>query len=219
MRLLTDVLEIVGSEHTHTHDAWSHSRDNLVLADGVGGWQERGVDPALWSHVVVWEISSALQQDYDPTESVRTGLARCRMVGSSTISIVKISGHTIHTYHIGDSPWFLIRKGRIVARSQEVLRPGSTTPRQLGRNADGNLHGPDIPSDGLSEVHEIQLGDLIVMTSDGIFDLIDITTLVETLDSDYEPAVGMTVLETILSTIRESNSYDDITVLSARVIA
>jgi len=71
----------------------------------------------------------------------------------------------------------------------------------------------------LSEVHEIQLGDLIVMTSDGIFDLIDITTLVETLDSDYEPAVGMTVLETILSTIRESNSYDDITVLSARVIA
>ena len=194
--------------------------DTMVLADGVGGWVSRGVDPALWSHVMVWEVSSAFQKIRDPLLAVRTGLARCRLAGSCTLTCMALQeSGLVMAYNIGDSAWFHIRDGRILSRSTRTLREGSNTPRQLGRNPDGNLHGSDIPEDGTVDELEVVPGDLLVMTSDGVLSLIDPTTLADTLDIDDEPAIGLETLEALLTPlIAVEERHDDLTVLSARVL-
>jgi serine/threonine protein phosphatase PrpC len=212
-------MEKVGSGHDQTQDAWSYSMDTMVLADGVGGWVSRGIDPALWSHVMVWEVSSAFQKMRDPLLAVRTGLARCRLAGSCTLACLALQkdGRVI-AYNIGDSAWLHVRDGRILSKSNRTLREGSKTPRQLGRNLDGNLHGSDIPEDGTIDELEVESGDLLVLTSDGVLSLIDAATLADTLDIDEEPAIGLETLEALLTPLIHSSPHDDLTVLSGRVI-
>jgi serine/threonine protein phosphatase PrpC len=212
-------MEKVGSGHDQTQDAWSYSMDTMVLADGVGGWVSRGIDPALWSHVMVWEVSSAFQKMRDPLLAVRTGLARCRLAGSCTLACLALQkdGRVI-AYNIGDSAWLHVRDGRILSKSNRTLREGSKTPRQLGRNLDGNLHGSDIPEDGTIDELEVESGDLLVLTSDGVLSLIDAATLADTLDIDEEPAIGLETLEALLIPLIHSSPHDDLTVLSGRVI-
>jgi len=219
MRFQVDAMEKVGSGHDQTQDAWSYSMDTMVLADGVGGWVSRGIDPALWSHVMVWEVSSAFQKMRDPLLAVRTGLARCRLAGSCTLACLALQkdGRVI-AYNIGNSAWLHVRDGRILSKSNRTLREGSKTPRQLGRNLDGNLHGSDIPEDGTIDELEVESGDLLVLTSDGVLSLIDAVTLADTLDIDEEPAIGLETLEALLIPLIHSSPHDDLTVLSGRVI-
>lgn len=219
MRFQVESMEKVGSGHDQTQDAWSYSMDTMVLADGVGGWVSRGIDPALWSHVMVWEVSSAFQKVRDPMLAVRTGLARCRLAGSCTLACLALQedGRVI-AYNIGDSAWLHVRDGRILSKSTRTLREGSKTPRQLGRNLDGNLHGSDIPEDGTIDELKVESGDLLVLTSDGVLSLIDAVTLADTLDIDEQPAIGLETLEALLTPLIHSSPHDDLTVLSGRVV-
>ncbi|MDA8580477.1 SpoIIE family protein phosphatase, partial [bacterium] len=138
---------------------------------------------------------------------------------SCTLACLALQGDgRVIAYNIGDSAWLHVRDGRILSRSTRTLREGSKTPRQLGRNLDGNLHGSDIPEDGTIDELEVESGDLLVLTSDGVLSLIDAVTLADTLDIDEQPAIGLETLEALLIPLIHSSPYDDLTVLSGRVI-
>lgn len=214
------VLEIVGSRHSLTQDAWASGESILVLADGVGSWNRHGVNPSLWSHILVWEVSTSLNEDAGDTDTValiRQSLARCRLPGSSTLSVIRFFDGSARTYNLGDSFWMQIRDGRIISRSVDTLRP-SGTPRQLGRGLDGNLHGDDIPDDGTTQDLRVMDGDTFIVASDGIRGIIDPRTLAETCSG--EPAAAVEILRSLINDILTSMDgdyqHDDITVMVAR---
>ena len=219
--LEVSVIEIVGSRHTLTQDAWASGDSILVLADGVGSWDRHGVDPSLWSHVLVWEVSNSMNENPDGDDMVvpiRQALARCRLPGSSTLSAIRFFGDSARTYNLGDSFWMQIRDGRIVSRSVDTIHP-SGTPRQLGRGLDGNLHGADIPDDGTSQKLQVVDGDTFIVASDGIRTIIDPRTLAETCSA--EPPVATEILQSLISDIldkmgADEGYHDDITVMVAR---
>lgn len=212
------VYEMVGSNHESNQDAWAISDTSMVLADGVGSWVDRGFDPSLWSHILVWEVSTSISDDPrgDMVESIRQGLARCRLVGSSTLVAISISEEGSATaYNIGDSAWFHVREGRIINRSSRGVHDNGV-PRQLGRGVEGNLHGSDIPSDGDVERFDVLHDDLIVITSDGAINLLGTRLLIDTVD--HEPAVAVEILNALVRDIVVMGevAHDDITVIVAR---
>lgn len=43
-------------EETGGEDAWDAHEDFIIVADGVGGWEDIGVDPGLFSKSLVKDI-------------------------------------------------------------------------------------------------------------------------------------------------------------------
>jgi protein phosphatase PTC7 len=67
--------------------------DLLVVADGVGGWAEVGIDPGLFSKALVKYIEEEFLKD--PKGSLKTYLIeavkRNKHVGSSTCCLAKFA--------------------------------------------------------------------------------------------------------------------------------
>ena len=79
-----------------------------MVADGVGGWAEVGVDPALFSKQLVLDIQILFNQN--KTETLKNILVESVKVnphtGSSTAVLVKIDpeqNNLIRTTNLGDS--------------------------------------------------------------------------------------------------------------------
>lgn len=48
----------VAKMETGGEDAWYHSANLIVVADGVGGWNRYGIDPALYSRQLVSNVKN-----------------------------------------------------------------------------------------------------------------------------------------------------------------
>jgi len=204
------------------HDAYAFSPTTLVVADGVGSWSQRGVDPAIWSHMLVSEIALTVDSVVDEEElldGLRTAVARCRAAGSSTLTMVAINGpDTALAYNLGDSSWWHIRDGSIIGRSTEMLH-GPNRPFQVGRDLDMSMVSDHV-DDGETRLLELVLGDRIVLVSDGLTKLLDPSDLAAIVQ-DEDPAIAASLLMEIMTDLR-NGSYvhlrDDITALVAEVV-
>lgn len=96
-------------------DAYVSREDLLVVADGVGGWAESGVDPGLFSKALVRLIEEQFVRNRNATlkqmliESVKLN----RHLGSSTAVLaaldVKQDQVIMRTCNLGDSGYVLFR--------------------------------------------------------------------------------------------------------------
>jgi len=157
----------------------------LAVADGVGGWADYGVDPALYSkelckHLENLVLSNWSQYKTNPKQLIIDSAARTKNVGSSTICVVNLNEEkpTLHTSYIGDSGYLVLRKIdddniRIVYQSQEQQK-GFNFPYQIGTNGDP-------PSVALTFEHEIKNNDIVVVGTDGLFDNIDENQIIEVI--------------------------------------
>lgn len=107
----------------HGHDAFAFSSTTLVVADGVGSWTDRDVDPAIWSHMLVSEVIMNQDADDDPDsilDNLFRAVARCRAPGSSTlvVAVMEPDGPHALLYNLGDSSWWQVRDSQIIARSR-----------------------------------------------------------------------------------------------------
>jgi len=219
MRLNTSALDLP----LRGHDAYAFSDRLLVVADGVGSWVDRGVDPSIWSHLLVSEI--VMHDGYPATQqqlmaTLTQSVARCRAPGSSTLTLVVIHPSESHAlaYNLGDSRWWHIRDGSVLSRSRDRMH-APNFPYQIGRNPDLSISHDNV-SDGHVRTLDIRIGDRLVLASDGLIKLMDSQELA-TLVSDEEPAVAVGLLDEILSDLRTSSDYalrDDISVIVAEVV-
>jgi len=149
-------------------DAYFISADGKALgvADGVGGWGLHGIDPAIYARSMMKdskfayeELNMRLPQDiltyaYENAKSIH---------GSSTACILMLDGSSLLTNNIGDSGFMVIRDEKILFRFKEQLH-SFNYPYQLG-TASAN-----VPSDATNVTLELREGDLIIVGSDGLFD-------------------------------------------------
>lgn len=208
----------------------------LGVADGVGGWGDLGVDPALYSRMLMAGAKYVADSDpsrRDPQDIMAESYNHAAEVqGSSTCCILVLDGNLLKAANLGDSGFLVIRNNQIIFRSKEQQH-SFNFPYQLGTGSS------DRPAHASRVILSVQPGDLIVMGTDGLFDNLYDEDIQNIASMTSEPAVIAQLLarrafvvansKTIISPFAKAareNGYplaaggklDDITVLAARVV-
>jgi protein phosphatase PTC7 len=220
-------------------DAYFLSTDMKVIgvADGVGGWGDIGVDPALYSRSLMEGSKLSVDNPLssrDPVEAMSEGYQYSSYVqGSSTCCILVLDGNHINAANLGDSGFMIVRGLEIVYRTKEQQH-SFNFPYQIGTgSADKPHHSQRIQI-------EVQPDDLIILGTDGLWDNLfdeDIIDVIANAPSDPATIAQLIARQAHIvandkdiispfSKSARSNGYplatggklDDITVLCARVV-
>jgi protein phosphatase PTC7 len=162
------------------------------VADGVGGWEDSGVDPADFSHGFCdymahaahihepdgnnppYNARSLMQHGYDAICEDKTVRA-----GGSTacVAIAKADG-TLDVANLGDSGFVQLRLNAIHYHSEPQTH-AFNAPYQLSKipqkmlmqaAAFGGIQYRDYPKDAHVSQHSLRHGDVLVFASDGVWD-------------------------------------------------
>ncbi|CAN4122811.1 unnamed protein product [Withania somnifera] len=144
----------------------------IGIADGVGGWDDVGVDACEFAREL---MSNSVMAILDPARVLEKAYTRTRAKGSSTACIIALTDQGLHAINLGDSGFVVVRDGCTVFRSP-VQQHDFNFPYQLERG-----YGGDSPTSG--EVFKITVApeDAIIAGTDGLFDNLynsDITSVV-----------------------------------------
>lgn len=156
--------------------------DVIGVADGVGGWRSYGVDPSHMPRTLMSICSRMVTegrfrpqapQQLLATAYAETSLCKEPIAGSTTACLVSLdkAESRLHTANLGDSGFMLVRSGRVLARSQEQQHYFNA-PFQLTVVPPpyrGNVIC-DSPSEAETSSIGVEVGDIILVASDGLFD-------------------------------------------------
>lgn len=170
-------------------DAYFLSDDMKVIgiADGVGGWGDIGVDPALYSKSLMEGaklcVESLPTNQRDPVDVMSEGYQYSSYVqGSSTACILVLDGIHLNAANLGDSGFMVIRGLEVVFRTKEQQH-SFNFPYQIGTGS------ADKPQHSQRLTVEVQPGDLIIAGTDGLWDnLFDEDILEVVANASNDPA-------------------------------
>ncbi|KAK7923105.1 hypothetical protein PG985_007176 [Apiospora marii] len=146
------------------------------VADGVGGWEESGVDPADFSHsfcdymaLAAYEskpdrpltAKALMQKGYDDVchdKSIPAG-------GSTACVAIVSEDGVMDVANLGDSGFVHLRLNG-VHHSSEAQTHAFNTPT----NCPSSRRLCDYPKDADVTAHELRHGDVLVFASDGLWD-------------------------------------------------
>ena len=175
----------------------SFSRDGCYgVFDGVGGWASKGVDSGAFSRQLATNAANVLDiirstTPYSPASvfedlemSLDAGLAEIEIKGSTTACMLFVSpdGRVGHFLNIGDSGFHIFRPAADGTRAMQLFAKSEIQqhefnyPYQLSSWV-ANVAKRDLPKDGERYVHELQAGDIILLSSDGVLTSTLILTL------------------------------------------
>ncbi|XP_055831650.1 probable protein phosphatase 2C 26 isoform X2 [Solanum dulcamara] len=166
-------------------DAFFVSSDNgevIAVADGVSGWAEKNVDPALFSRELVANVSSLVENaevNYDPRILIKGAHASTSSIGSATVMVSIFKNGILKIASVGDCGLRVIRKGQMIF-STFPLEHYFDCPYQLSSEAVTQTY-----LDAIVSTVDLQVGDTIIMGTDGLFDNIfdqEIVSVVTTHD-------------------------------------
>ncbi|XP_016946321.1 protein phosphatase PTC7 homolog [Drosophila biarmipes] len=207
-------------------DAWFMSSNAqayvLGVADGVGGWRNYGIDPGEFSMFLMRSCERfSRAQDFVPERPdllLGRGYCellehRCRIVGSCTACILSLNraNSTLYTANIGDSGFMVVRSGAVICRSLEQQHHFNT-PYQLSSAPPG--HEDNVLSDGPESADTIklrvELGDVILLATDGVYDNVPEAFLVEALTemSGISDPVRLQMAANALALMARTLSYN-----------
>lgn len=159
------------------------SADILGVADGVGGWRDYGVDPSDFSYSLMRSMERiasvsnpwSFRNPVDLLSAAFRELLHSKrpITGSSTACILVLDHESsnLFTVNIGDSGFLVVRKGRVVHKSEEQQHYFNT-PFQLALPPPGHDGSAlsDSPESANQSQFAIQDGDVILLATDGVFD-------------------------------------------------
>ncbi|SAM06533.1 hypothetical protein [Absidia glauca] len=157
---------------------------SIGVADGVGGWADVGVDPALFSWTLMNNAAAAAaakdETSLDAHDILDVAFHQLRQggkvqAGSSTACILNLCKTTgkMTTCNLGDSAFILIRDEKVVYESPSQQHYFNC-PYQLTvvpeTYPDRDLFVTDMPKDGDQKSFFLKDGDIILLATDGYFD-------------------------------------------------
>jgi protein phosphatase PTC7 len=122
--------------HRGGEDASFVSVDGKAMGvfDGVGSWQDIGIDPGLYARSLALESDAYYTStgSLNPVTLLQHAYVNSHAItGSSTACIVTIDGNMLKSSTVGDSVFFVIRDGQMLFRQRE-LQHSFNFPYQLG---------------------------------------------------------------------------------------
>lgn len=175
-------------------DAFKFDDSIIIVADGVGGWNNKGIDPALFSKTLVENIHSEFSRtkktlfiEKDLNSSIRNNLQKAidktsSIEGSSTISLIvfDLLDRKAYSAYIGDSLYLIARlhpkklQYELLFVSKEQIH-GFNLPFQVGRQCDTS-------SAACINEHELCNKDLFIVATDGLWDNLSLDIIVSTIN-------------------------------------
>lgn len=215
-----------------------------VLADGMGGYNAGEVASGMATAFIKTELARWLTQagDLAPSGQIRRAVEICvananrsvynashsnpQYFGMGTTLVVALfQGETLILGHIGDSRCYRLRDGSMVQITkdhsllQEQIDAGLLTPEQAAQSPNKNLvtRALGVEDAVLLELHEHQVlpGDVYLMCSDGLSDMIEDTTIAKILQN------GSTLeqmAQQLVSLANANGGRDNITVLLTQAL-
>jgi protein phosphatase PTC7 len=217
----------------------SNTFSAIGVADGVGGWASRGVDSGVYSRLLLSTVYdffhtwNGLDAVIAPVEALTIAQNETKVLGSCTATVLVLQGRKLFSANLGDSGFMLVRKGDVVFASPPQQH-SFNYPFQL---SDG---GKDRPLHADRGQHSVEIGDVLVVGSDGLFDNLFTPQILDVLNSTSNTASAASKLAELahakggdsawrspFSVEAEKAGYarelggkmDDITVLVAEVVA
>ncbi|KAI9136076.1 phosphatase 2C-like domain-containing protein [Paraphysoderma sedebokerense] len=155
------------------------------VADGVGSWTLKGVDPKWFSWGLTNNWQAVASPDKPPKEVMQQGYERLlesKSVehGSATAVIIKYDHDTakLSTAVLSDSLYMIIRDGQVIFKS-EAMQRSFNVPFQL-HSAKEISSIPE--TDAATFEHDLQVGDIVIVGSDGLFDNSEDADILLTID-------------------------------------
>ena len=210
--------------------------DLLVVCDGMGG-HEAGDLASKMAVEAILQIFAA-SPEHDPAERLRAGflVANQRIVAHATGAQLDGMGTTAVAAfvkdgeawiaHVGDSRCYHLRGDQVLWRTadhtrvQRMVEMGILTAEQARTHEDANVvtralgFSPtdEPPEPEIAAARELRDGDLLVLCSDGLYDLVDDAEIAE-LGSEDPPAAAA---QRLVDLANERGGHDNITVTVAR---
>lgn len=239
--LLLDVAAVsdIGAVRAENQDAWSiHPVSDhrpgavLILADGMGGH----ADGAIASYLAVTASTQTLQSSDDPHEALLVAVQQANgaiaqrraehggPVSGTTLVAVVITETRATVANVGDSRAYLIRGNAVQQVTAdhswvaEQVRAGLLPPEAATNDARRNLltralTGEPVQPDGFHL--DLGVGDVIVLCSDGAWDLIGGEGLAQRFAPDQ---ILLDACEKAVDDAISGGSTDNVTVVACRVL-
>lgn len=215
----------------------------LVLADGMGGYNAGEVASGMATTFIKQELGRWLAEASDSATDadVRRAMEICvdnanraifnaansnpQYAGMGTTLVVGVFREMrLLIGHVGDSRCYRLRAGRLVQIThdhsllQEQIDAGLITVEQAAFSANKNLvtRAVGVEDTVLLEthVHEVLPGDLYLLCSDGLSDMLDDETIGQLLQScDLLPEAA----KALIDAANDAGGKDNISVVLARV--
>jgi protein phosphatase len=196
-----------------------------VLADGMGGYNAGEVASNMATTFIRTELGRWLREAGDSATDteVRRAMDICvdnanraifnaansnpQYAGmGTTLVVAAFRGQRLLVGHVGDSRAYRLRGGRLqqITRDhsllQEQIDAGLITPEQAAFSTNKNLvtRAVGVEDTVLLEtrLHELQPGDLVLMCSDGLSDMLDDTSIAQVLQMhDSLAAAGAALID------------------------
>ncbi|OAY66805.1 putative protein phosphatase 2C 26, partial [Ananas comosus] len=167
----------------------------LAIADGVSGWAEQNVNPALFPRELMANASDLVMDEevsYNPQILLKKAHAATSSIGSATVIIAMLEkSGTLKIANVGDCGLRILRKGQVVF-STAPQEHFFDCPYQLS----SELIGQTYRDATLCSV-ELTEGDTIVMGSDGLFDNVfdhEIVSVISKIQNAVEAAKALAEL-------------------------
>lgn len=158
--------------HKGGEDAWCANDTLIAVADGVGGWADKGVDPGLFSK----QLCKDIQKLYEANKDKSLKQILCEAVklntftGSSTACLASLHSETglMKTTNLGDSGYIIFKVEPETLDVTQVFKSKEqqsyfNCPYQCGTNCEP-------PTKAFDTEHQMETTDLVVMGTDGVFD-------------------------------------------------
>ncbi|HEY2978544.1 MAG TPA: Stp1/IreP family PP2C-type Ser/Thr phosphatase [Burkholderiaceae bacterium] len=215
-----------------------------VLADGMGGYNAGEVASGMATSFIKAELGRWLQQaagnatDLD----IRRAMDICvdnanraifnaansnpQYAGMGTTLVVGVfRDQRLLLGHVGDSRGYRLRAGKLTQLTrdhsllQEQIDAGLITPEQAAFSANKNLvtRAVGVEDTVLLEthLHEVMAGDVYLMCSDGLSDMLDDQTISQVLQGcDSLETAGIALIDAA----NEAGGKDNIAIILARVL-
>jgi serine/threonine protein phosphatase PrpC len=214
----------------------------LVLADGMGGYLAGEVASSMATSLIGdglgrWlreapgdasgdEVRRAMESCVDQANRAIFDASRAnpRYAGMGTTLVVAVlRAGRLWLGHVGDSRAYRLRDGRLtqVTRDhsllQEQIDAGLITPQQATFSANRNLVTralgvePDVPLE--TSEHDVLSGDMLLLCSDGLTDMLDDATIANVL-SRHDTLAGAG--QALVAEANAAGGKDNIAVALAR---
>lgn len=152
-------------EYKDGEDAAFFSSNAIGVFDGVSAWAERGYDAGLYSSKLCTLTRKYIDRNgLQINDALEYAVRENDEIGTSTACVAGIvDGRHLHGVNVGDSGFIIIRDREIVYRSTEQ-QADFNFPYQLGTDSRFSVE------DGANTCFALELGDWIVMGTDGLWD-------------------------------------------------
>jgi PPM family protein phosphatase len=214
-----------------------------VLADGMGGYNAGEVASQMATTFIVAEFGRWLDMAADKATDaeLRRAMEICvdnanraiydaayanpQYAGmGTTLVVAHVRGNELRIGHVGDSRAYRWRDGQLaqITRDhsllQEQIDAGLITPQQAASSANRNLVtravGVEDSVELETHLHELDVGDTVLMCSDGLSDMLPDATIAHLLQThEALPAAGAA----LIAAANEAGGRDNISLILIRV--